>query len=160
MRVLADECCDGSLVKALRADGHDVLYAAEWMAGLSDEDVLAQAFSQGRLVLTEDRDFGELVHRLKLPAHGVVYLRFTVEDRSAKVRRLRWLLGELGGPPSRDVRRSRRRPGALASSRAAGVSQDGLPPRRLLPPPPRWRRPPAGRRRAVALDCDAPPRQL
>ena len=95
MRFLADECCDGSLVRALRADGHDVLSAAESLPGALDDDVLSVAFEERRLLLTEDRDFGELVYRLRLKTHGVVYLRFPVEDRAAKVPRLRWLLDDL-----------------------------------------------------------------
>lgn len=80
---------------ALRADGHDVASVAESLSGLPDDRVLSIAFEQQRLLLTEDRDFGELVYRLKLPTHGVIYLRFAVEDRAAKVPRLRWLLDEL-----------------------------------------------------------------
>ena len=94
MKFVADECCDGGLVRALRADGHDVLFAAESLAGAPDDDVLSVAFEEQRLLVTEDRDFGELVYRLMLPTHGVVYLRFDVENRAAKVPRLRWLLGE------------------------------------------------------------------
>ena len=96
MNLLADECCDGGLVEALREDGHDVLYAAESLAGSPDDEVLARASQDDRIVLTEDRDFGELVYRLRLPARGVVYLRFAVEDREDKVLRARWLFREVG----------------------------------------------------------------
>ena len=88
MRFLADECCDGGVVRALRDHGHDVFSVAESLPGASDDALLALAFEEERLVLTEDRDFGELVHRLRLPSHGVVYLRFGVEDRAEKAPRL------------------------------------------------------------------------
>ena len=88
MRFLADECCDGGLVSALRDRGHDVYYVAESLPGATDDTVLALAFEEGRLLLTEDRDFGELVYRLRLPARGVVYIRFGVEDRAGKAPRL------------------------------------------------------------------------
>ena len=118
MRFLADECCDGGLVRALRADGHDVLFAAESLPGAPDDDVLSAAFEGQRLLLTEDRDFGELVYRLKRPTHGVVYLRFAVADRAAKVPRLRWLLDGLaerlpGSFAVLDADRVRLRPLAL-----------------------------------------------
>ncbi|WP_246700373.1 DUF5615 family PIN-like protein [Rhodopseudomonas sp. WA056] len=58
MRWLADECVPASLVAALRADGHDVLYVAEMAAGLSDAEVVTMAASDGRLLLTEDNGFG------------------------------------------------------------------------------------------------------
>lgn len=92
MRFLADECCDTALVNALRDDGHDVLYAVESLRGGTDDDLLARALSESRVVLTEDKDFGELVYRLRRPAYGIVLLRFDVADRALKVPRLRDLL--------------------------------------------------------------------
>ena len=64
MKFLADECCETSVVDALRTDGHDVLYAMESMRGATDEDLLTRAFAEERILLTEDKDFGELVYRL------------------------------------------------------------------------------------------------
>lgn len=92
MRFLADECCDAALVSALRGDGHDVLYAVESLRGATDDDLLTRAFSEGRILLTEDKHFGELVYRLRRPAQGIVLLRFEVADRTLKVPRLRDLL--------------------------------------------------------------------
>jgi predicted nuclease of predicted toxin-antitoxin system len=92
VKLLADECCAASLVSALRADGHDVLYALETFPGASDDEILARAFTEHRILLTEDKDFGELVYRLGRPAQGIVLLRFDVVDRALKVPRLRDLL--------------------------------------------------------------------
>ena len=92
MRFLADECCDAALVDALRSDGYDVLYAIESLRGATDDELLAVAFSDRRILLTEDKDFGELVYRLQRPAHEVVLLRFDVADRALKLPRLRDLL--------------------------------------------------------------------
>jgi len=92
VRFLADECCDTVVVNALRADGHDVLYAMESMRGVIDEELLTRAFAEERILLTEDKDFGELVYRLHRPARGVVLLRFDVSDRVFKIPRLRLLL--------------------------------------------------------------------
>ena len=92
MRFPADECCDAALVGALRDDGHDVLYAVESLRGVTDDEVLHQAFSERRVLLTEDKDFGELVYRLRRPALGIVLLRFDVADRALKIPRLRRLL--------------------------------------------------------------------
>lgn len=96
MKFLADECCDAALVDALRGDGHDVLYAVESLRGATDEVVLTRAFSESRILLTEDKDFGELVYRLRRPAHGIVLLRFDVADRALKIPRLRDLLKRRG----------------------------------------------------------------
>jgi predicted nuclease of predicted toxin-antitoxin system len=88
----ADECCDALLVDGLRADGHDVLYVKETAPGSDDETVLQMAAGQQRILLTEDKDFGELVVRLKLPACGIVLVRMNPADTAAKLARLRHLL--------------------------------------------------------------------
>jgi len=103
MKFLADECCDAKLVEVLRADGHDVLYAIESLRGATDDELLTRAFSEGRILLTEDKDFGELVYRLRRPARGIVLLRFDVADRAFKAPRLRYLL----------ERKAQRLPGAF-----------------------------------------------
>jgi predicted nuclease of predicted toxin-antitoxin system len=92
MNFLADECCDAALVEALRVDGHDVVYATESLSGATDEELLSHAFSEQRILLTEDKDFGELVYRLGRQTHGIVLLRFEVAERDSKIPRLRWLL--------------------------------------------------------------------
>jgi predicted nuclease of predicted toxin-antitoxin system len=92
LNFLADECCDAGLVAALRADGHDVLFAVEDLRGSSDEELLRRAFTEDRILLTEDKDFGELVFRLRQPAHGIVLLRFGIDERHDKVPRMRFLL--------------------------------------------------------------------
>lgn len=92
MNFLADECCDAGLVAARLADGHDVLFAVEDLRGSSDEDLLRQAFAEDRILLTEDKDFGELVFRLRQPAHGIVLLRFGIHERHDKIPRMRFLL--------------------------------------------------------------------
>lgn len=94
MKFLADECCDASLVEALRQDGHDVVYAVESLRGATDDELLARAFSEQRLLVTEDKDFGELVYRLRRPAHGIVLLRFDIMDRHLKLPRLQYLLAQ------------------------------------------------------------------
>ena len=76
MRLLADECVPAPIVRRLRADGLDVEHVAEDGAGTQDPDVLARAGRGGRLLLTEDRDFGQLVYLQRAPASpGVIYLR-------------------------------------------------------------------------------------
>ena len=67
MKFLADECCNTGLVGSLREDGHDVLYILETKAGVSDDKVLLDAYNEERILLTEDKDFGELVYRFKKP---------------------------------------------------------------------------------------------
>ncbi|MCK1336282.1 DUF5615 family PIN-like protein [Bradyrhizobium sp. 38] len=77
---LADECVTVSLVRELRGAGHDVLYIAEFAASLSDVDVIALASQEGRLLLTADKDFGELVFRRGHAVPGLILLRIGPEN--------------------------------------------------------------------------------
>lgn len=88
MHWLADECVAAPLVAFLRAGGHDVLYIAESTFGLSDADVIALALQQKRLLLTEDKDFGDLVFRREHAVPGVVLMRIDAENLSLKATRL------------------------------------------------------------------------
>ncbi len=75
MNFLADESVDFQVVQRLRGDGHKVLYVAEMDPGISDEKVLATANDKNALLLTADRDFGELVYRLRRISAGVMLMR-------------------------------------------------------------------------------------
>jgi predicted nuclease of predicted toxin-antitoxin system len=88
VRWLADECVAASLVAVLRAGGHDVLYVAETDAGLSDTDVIALALREKRLLLTEDKDFGDLVFRRRSSVPGVVLMRIDSANPTLKTTRL------------------------------------------------------------------------
>ena len=74
MRFLADENISRLVVERLRASGFDVASVAATSPGASDNDVLAKASSEGRILITEDRDFGEMVVRQRLAVRGVVLL--------------------------------------------------------------------------------------
>ena len=75
MNLVADEGVDGPVVQWLRDDGHDVIYVADLSPGVTDDDVLRQANDRGALLLTADKDFGELVFRQRLVHSGVLLLR-------------------------------------------------------------------------------------
>jgi predicted nuclease of predicted toxin-antitoxin system len=76
---LADECVAAPLVAQLRDAGHDVLYVAELAAGLDDHQVIALAEAQGSLLLTDDKDFGDLVFRHRHSVPGIVSMRIVSE---------------------------------------------------------------------------------
>jgi hypothetical protein len=61
MRWLVDECVAAALVHQLRAAGHDASYMADGGPSTIDAAVLQLAHEEGRLLLTEDKDFGDLV---------------------------------------------------------------------------------------------------
>lgn len=81
MRFLADEGCDFSVVRALRSAGHDVLAIAEAAPQTEDSEVIALAVGEGRVLLTEDKDFGQLVYAELRQSSGVILIRFPSERR-------------------------------------------------------------------------------
>jgi len=92
LKFLADECCDTGLVAALREHVHDVSYVLETNAGISDDEVLSEAYNDGRILLTEDKDFGELVYRLRKSSRGIILIRIDVKERHIKWHRLKRLI--------------------------------------------------------------------
>lgn len=75
MNLLADEGVDRQIVDRLRALGHEVFYAAESAPAASDDALLDRANQSGALLLTADKDFGELVFRVHRIHAGVILLR-------------------------------------------------------------------------------------
>jgi len=96
MRWLADECVAAPLVATLREAGHDVSYIADFASGLSDTEVLGLARDEHRLLLTEDKDFGELVFRFRWAVPGLVLLRIDATRAYLKWRRLNAVIGQIG----------------------------------------------------------------
>ncbi len=88
MRWLADECVDASLVQWLRSAGQDVVYMAEIAPAAGDTEVMQRAQQDGRLLLTEDKDFGDLVFRRGAAVPGLLLLRIAPEMASLKRERL------------------------------------------------------------------------
>jgi predicted nuclease of predicted toxin-antitoxin system len=80
---LADESCDFAAVRALRADGYDVTAVAEVAGGAPDEVVLALALASDCILLTEDKDFGQLVHANRQATGGVILIRFPARARGS-----------------------------------------------------------------------------
>ncbi len=74
MRFLADENVSRLVIERLRNRGHDVVSIAETRAGAPDKDILDAADADDRILITEDRDFGELVIRQRLGVRGVILL--------------------------------------------------------------------------------------
>lgn len=74
MRFLADENFLGNAVLALQQQGHDVLWIRINAPGSSDQEILVRAQAEERIILTFDKDFGELAFRFGLPATSGIIL--------------------------------------------------------------------------------------
>jgi predicted nuclease of predicted toxin-antitoxin system len=86
MQFVVDESTGAAVVDYLRSLGHDVLAVAEAMPQADDVDILDQAARQGRILITNDKDFGELVFRSGQAHYGVILLRLHDESSSNRVR--------------------------------------------------------------------------
>jgi len=93
----ADESVEMPVVDALRAEGHDVVAVSEVSPSIRDEDVLLDATRRGRVLIANDKDFGQLVFSRGLSAAGVVLLRLSNPDAVAKAERLTDLLPAILG---------------------------------------------------------------
>ncbi len=94
MKFLLDQSTDGHLAIYLRKLGHDVTrIAADYPAGLLDPKILSIARAEGRVLITDDRDFGEWVFRFKLSHAGVIFLRLgTYAPLELKIERINYVL--------------------------------------------------------------------
>ena len=81
-----DESAGRSVADHLRLAGHDVVSVAEIMQQADDVDVLTRASEERRILITNDKDFGDLIFRRRRIHHGVVLLRLHDESPANRVR--------------------------------------------------------------------------
>jgi predicted nuclease of predicted toxin-antitoxin system len=100
MLFFADENIGRAMVRWIRADGKDVLYAAEAHPGESDVRWLSRAEVESRIILTSDKDFGDLIFRDALNSHGVVLLRLSELSVADALARLQQVWSVIEANPS------------------------------------------------------------
>ena len=81
MRFLVDESCDYSIVRELRAAGYDIAEIRIISPGASDNEVIEVANNEARILLTEDKDFGQLFFASSDKPPGVILIRFPANAR-------------------------------------------------------------------------------
>ena len=74
MRLLLDACVWGGALEELRAAGHQVVWAGQWDESPSDAEILARAHGDSQVLVTLDKDFGELAVVRRQPHAGIVRL--------------------------------------------------------------------------------------
>lgn len=95
MRFLANENFPAAAVAALRASGHDIVWVRETAPGARNMEVLAWAAREERILLTFDKDFGDLARASALPcACGVVLFRIPLPDPARIGQRLAMRVNE------------------------------------------------------------------
>ncbi|MEK7165355.1 MAG: DUF5615 family PIN-like protein [Patescibacteria group bacterium] len=93
---MVDESVEHRIVLYLRRKKHDVISVAEKFPSFKDVDVLKFSVKGKRVLLTNDKDFGELVYKKHLPHVGIVLFRLPQQDVSAKIIKLDLLLQKHG----------------------------------------------------------------
>lgn len=88
MRFLVDESTGKKTCQRLREAGHDAVFVGDVIPGGSDDAILANAESERRILVTDDKDFGELVFRLHRPTTGVVLLRTSTANSETRFKLL------------------------------------------------------------------------
>lgn len=89
MRIIANENIAANVLAELRARGHDVVSVKESMRGAKDPQVLSRGQAEQRVLITHDKDFGELAFRFGLPAEcGVVLFRLSGDTPEADKQRI------------------------------------------------------------------------
>ncbi len=94
LRFLVDECTGPGVARWLANQGHDVASVYEESPGITDDQVIDWAKREDRILITNDKDFGEQVFRLRQAHAGVILLRLADERTENKIDVLRDLLRE------------------------------------------------------------------
>jgi predicted nuclease of predicted toxin-antitoxin system len=85
MKFIIDESTGKAVAQFLREIGHDVVAVTETIPATEDRDILIKAASEGRIVITNDKDFGELIFRSGYAHNGVLFLRLQDESAANRV---------------------------------------------------------------------------
>ena len=96
MEFLADENVEAPIVASLRVSDHDVLYIIEVGGSPTDDEVLDLTNCTQRILLTNDKGFGEKVFRYGRRVPGVILLRFAEEDALVKAQVLSKVIHQFG----------------------------------------------------------------
>lgn len=92
MRFLVDECSGPFVAKYLEDLGHDVYSVYEKARGIDDETVLQIAQNENRILITNDKDFGDKIYRDGKLHSGIILLRLLDQGIQAKVSAIKNLL--------------------------------------------------------------------
>jgi catechol 2,3-dioxygenase-like lactoylglutathione lyase family enzyme/predicted nuclease of predicted toxin-antitoxin system len=131
MKFLADQCLDARIVAVLRDAGHDILDVSGYGPGLGDAKLIELAHRERRVVITRDKDFGELAVRRRLASSGIILLRHRHGEIGAVAGRLLGLIAAEGDRLRRSlvvVGKDRARVLPLAPSNHAIARQEAATP--------------------------------
>ncbi len=86
MRFIVDECTGPKVAKWLKSIDHDVFSVYEQSRGINDIEILKLAVKEKRILITNDKDFGEMIFREKKAHNGIIFLRLNDERSAMKIK--------------------------------------------------------------------------
>jgi len=92
MRFMVDECTGPAVAKWLKQPEYEVFSVYDQARGMKDENVMAKAFHENWILITNDKDFGERIFKEKKPHCGVILMRLQNERNYNKIEILKKLL--------------------------------------------------------------------
>ena len=92
VKFLVDECTGKRLSNLLNAEGYDTIFVGDWKPSASDDEVLDKANKERRVLITDDKDYGELVFRLEKPSCGIILIRASTTNSAIRMHLLETLL--------------------------------------------------------------------
>lgn len=95
LRIIADEGLHGKIVRGVRNSGLDVSWVLEMAPGSSDLQVIELARAQNRILITEDKDFGEWVFSHKIRGVSIIFLRYGKDELEPILQYLIYFLHDL-----------------------------------------------------------------
>lgn len=96
MRILADEGVEKQIVETLRENGYDVKYILEINRGITDDEILTIANRENRVLMTRDKDFGELAYKNRMVHSGIILNRLSKLSTTQKVKLILDVLSRYG----------------------------------------------------------------
>ncbi len=94
--IIADENVHAAIIRALRENKIDIISIREDYGGMSDEEVIQLSKDSNRIILTEDKDFGEWVFAHKMKEISVIFLRYSFDEKDKIILTLLYLINQKG----------------------------------------------------------------
>lgn len=92
LHFLADEGFSYSITNLIKSMGYDVKWIGDTFPSIEDEKIFEIALAENRIILTEDKDFGELAIRFKCRNRGIILLRIDARERTLREERVAELI--------------------------------------------------------------------
>jgi predicted nuclease of predicted toxin-antitoxin system len=96
LKFLIDESAGLYVSTELKKDGFDVVSIIETTPGIKNGNVLEKANREGRILVTNDKDFGELIYRQEKHSQGIILLRLEIDTPEARLLLLRKIIRTYG----------------------------------------------------------------